>query len=574
MNLKHLLALIFICLWSHTFLAHAQVPQLFNYQGRIVTDGTNFDGSGQFKFALVNAAGAVSFWSNDGTSVAGSQPTAQVTLTVTRGLYSVLLGDTSIASMTMAIPITVFTNPDVRLRVWFNDNVTGFQQLSPDQRIAAVGYAMMGANVPDEAITSAKIAPGAVGTTQLAEGAVTGGKISAGAVTSATLADSLALGNPTNAAGRLDIYRAASSNTPAISLIGSANQISTFGDDGTEQVRLGGPSWGEVLLFDSTPSNHLVVNLSANNNGGGRLLLYDTNGPANGLGSLNVDLRAEVAPGSRSAWASFNDNGAERIALAARNGATGRGGLIDVKNDGSFNTIKLTGDTGGGQGQIAMVRTNGSNTVEIRASELGDDGAELVLRNADGVATFEVDADLTGTGDAEVYLRNGSGITTVILDADAGGSGRVTTQILQITGGSDLSEQFNIRPVDRAVEPGMVVCVDSRNPGELVVSSQAYDRTAAGVVSGAGGVKPGMLMGQKGSAADGNHAVALTGRVYCLVDTCNGSIEAGDLITTSNTPGHGMKVTDHAKAHGAVIGKAMSPLTEGKGLVLVLVSLQ
>ena len=35
-----------------------------------------------------------------------------------------------------------------------------------------------------------------------------------------------------------------------------------------------------------------------------------------------------------------------------------------------------------------------------------------------------------------------------------------------------------------------------------------------------------------------------------------------------------MKVTDHAKAQGAILGKAMSSLKEGKGLVLVLVSLQ
>jgi hypothetical protein len=35
-----------------------------------------------------------------------------------------------------------------------------------------------------------------------------------------------------------------------------------------------------------------------------------------------------------------------------------------------------------------------------------------------------------------------------------------------------------------------------------------------------------------------------------------------------------MKVTDYDKAHGAIIGKAMSSLDQGEGLVLVLVSLQ
>ena len=121
----------------------------------------------------------------------------------------------------------------------------------------------------------------------------------------------------------------------------------------------------------------------------------------------------------------------------------------------------------------------------------------------------------------------------------------------------------------------MLVSIDAQKPGELVLSTRAYDRAVAGVVSGAGGVKPGMLMAQSGTKADGKHPVALTGRVYCYLDAdAGGAIQPGDLITTSPTPGHGMKVTDPARAQGAIIGKAMSSLSQGQGLVLVLVSLQ
>ena len=81
-------------------------------------------------------------------------------------------------------------------------------------------------------------------------------------------------------------------------------------------------------------------------------------------------------------------------------------------------------------------------------------------------------------------------------------------------------------------------------------------------------------MGQPGTLADGEHLVALAGRVYCWVDASYGAIEPGDLLTTSDTPGHAMKVTDHAQAQGAILGKAMSSLEGGRGLVLVLVSLQ
>ena len=117
--------------------------------------------------------------------------------------------------------------------------------------------------------------------------------------------------------------------------------------------------------------------------------------------------------------------------------------------------------------------------------------------------------------------------------------------------------------------------IDPENPGKLAVSRERYDRKVAGIISGAGGINPGMLMGQDGSDADGDYPVALTGRVYCLCDASIGAIEPGDLLTTSDIPGHAMKVIDHSRATGATLGKAMSRLARGEtGLVLVLVSLQ
>ena len=135
---------------------HAQVPQILNYQGRVAVGNppVNFDGSGAFKFALVQGEGPTLLWKNDG-SAGNTEPATAVTLPVTKGLYSVLLG----ANMT-PIPNSVFANPDVRLRVWFNDGTAnGSQLLTPDQRIAAVGYAMVagrlapGATIPASSIT-------------------------------------------------------------------------------------------------------------------------------------------------------------------------------------------------------------------------------------------------------------------------------------------------------------------------------------------------------------------------------------------------------------------------------------
>ncbi len=136
-------------------------PRVLNHQGRIAVDGANFSGTGQFKFALVNNTGNESYWSNDGSASNGAQPATAVSLPVTRGLYSVLLGDVGLANM-IPIPASIFENEDVRIRVWFNDGVHGFQQITPDQRLAAAPYAMVAErvlNAPDVSLANIMAAP-------------------------------------------------------------------------------------------------------------------------------------------------------------------------------------------------------------------------------------------------------------------------------------------------------------------------------------------------------------------------------------------------------------------------------
>ena len=139
--------------------ARAEVPKLLNHQGRIAVDNQNFDGTGGFKFALVSGDGATTHWSNDGTSAGGSQPLAAVPLPVTRGLYSVLLGDTALAGMA-ALPAEGFQEEDVRLRIWFNDGSHGFQLITPDQRLAAAPYALAAESAASaRALASAPVKP-------------------------------------------------------------------------------------------------------------------------------------------------------------------------------------------------------------------------------------------------------------------------------------------------------------------------------------------------------------------------------------------------------------------------------
>jgi hypothetical protein len=151
--------------------------------------------------------------------------------------------------------------------------------------------------------------------------------------------------------------------------------------------------------------------------------------------------------------------------------------------------------------------------------------------------------------------------------------GTTRTSVLEITGGSDVAEPFAIT-AQEAVTPGMVVAIDAANPGRLRLADKAYDRAVAGIVSGANGLTPGLMMAQQDGTAAGALPVALTGRVYGWADASNGPIQPGDLLTTSDRPGHAMRVTDSTRAHGAILGKAMTALDAGQGLVLVLVTLQ
>jgi hypothetical protein len=121
----------------------------------------------------------------------------------------------------------------------------------------------------------------------------------------------------------------------------------------------------------------------------------------------------------------------------------------------------------------------------------------------------------------------------------------------------------------------MVMVIDRERDGKLTPCTHAYDTAVAGIISGAKGLQPGMIMKAEGQPhAEGELPVAMTGRAWCLADAAHGPIRRGDRLTTSATAGHAMRVSDESRAPGAVIGKAMTELESGTGLVLVLVNLQ
>jgi hypothetical protein len=136
---------------------------------------------------------------------------------------------------------------------------------------------------------------------------------------------------------------------------------------------------------------------------------------------------------------------------------------------------------------------------------------------------------------------------------------------------ADCAEDFTVADADRA-EPGTVMILGES--GILEASQFAFDKRVAGVLSGAGDYKPGIVLDRRGTQQPNRRAIALLGKVYCKVDAQYGAVEIGDLLTTSPTPGHAMKVDDPLKAFGAVIGKALRPLSAGQALIPILIAAQ
>jgi hypothetical protein len=145
-----------------------------------------------------------------------------------------------------------------------------------------------------------------------------------------------------------------------------------------------------------------------------------------------------------------------------------------------------------------------------------------------------------------------------------------TRKILELGEGLDFAEGFNVSET-ATVSPGTVLAIDPVRHGKLTVCEHAYDTRVAGIAAGARGLRSGVRLGVDGFDCD----VALAGRVYCNVDARDCGVEAGDLLTTADTPGYAMKASDPQRSRGAILGKAMESLARGqRGQILVLVTLQ
>jgi hypothetical protein len=258
--------------------------------------------------------------------------------------------------------------------------------------------------------------------------------------------------------------------------------------------------------------------------------------------------------------------GTNDIALAAPSDGvlgTGKNGVHGQSSDTNGNGV--WGEHSGSGSGVAGTSDSGSGV--YGASKTGNAGYfagnHVVTGNA------QVNGNQTVSGNAQVNSNQTVG-GNVQVNGNHTVNGTITVGQDVVLTGADCAEEFDVES-SAAIDAGTVMVVVE--DGALRPSAKAYDRKVAGVISGAGEYKPGLILDRR-SCSDGRLPIALVGKVYCKVDADNGAIEVGDLLTTSPTPGHAMKASDPSHAFGAVLGKALRPLKSGKGMIPILVALQ
>jgi hypothetical protein len=182
----------------------------------------------------------------------------------------------------------------------------------------------------------------------------------------------------------------------------------------------------------------------------------------------------------------------------------------------------------------------------------------------------------TSTGN--IFIGEGAfGIRRVRISPSGRGYFNGGTQ----TGGADYAESTPATS-PASLEPGDVVAIDPRH-GRHGYAVRKSVRPSSRLVAGVYSTKPALLaVGRHGidDSLAGEVPVAMLGVVPTKVSAENGAIRAGDLLTTSSTPGHAMKAKPIVVRGvaiyptGAILGKALQPLPSGQGMIKVLVMLR
>lgn len=315
-----------------------------------------------------------------------------------------------------------------------------------------------------------------------------------------------------------------------------------------------GNEWG---FYTAINNNHLTSNLYFDGtwkmitSGKGAFI---TTAPLGGLAfSVAADntLRAANAAASFSTLLAVGMDGKMGVGTGSPSRAKleinqasvyNQAGGLEINSAGTDTGLAMGADSTNDIGWIQALEPGVSFTT--RALSLQPNGGKVGIGNNNPTKTLDVTGDFNASG--------------------------------TITGGTIQAKYQDVAEWVQSSEelaPGTVVVLDPENANHVIGSTQSYDSSVAGVIS----LKPGVTLGEEG---EGRVLVATTGRVKVKVDASNGPIKIGDLLVSSDKKGVAMKSVPvdvgGVRMHrpGTLIGKALEPLAQGTGEIMVLLSLQ
>ena len=257
------------------------------------------------------------------------------------------------------------------------------------------------------------------------------------------------------------------------------------------------------------------------------------------------------------------------IGVYGRSDSINGQGVWGYATKGGWGVYGLSTSGTGVRGMATSTSTG--HGVYAQSMAPGQDGAALYALNnhaTNGIALW----GKATSNDSTLVLEQKAGSGDLIRAFQTGPSdlrfrvsvnGNVSADGSFNPGGADLAEML---PAAAGLEPGDVLVIGA--DGKLARSGKPCATNVAGVYS----TKPGVLGGADDDAdLSGKVPLAIIGVVPVKVSTENGAIVPGDLLVTSSTPGYAMKATE-AKP-GTILGKALSELKSGQGVINVLVTL-
>lgn len=137
-----------------------------------------------------------------------------------------------------------------------------------------------------------------------------------------------------------------------------------------------------------------------------------------------------------------------------------------------------------------------------------------------------------------------------------------------LASGGDVAERLRLVPGE-TIHPGMAVSVSSQSDGQIEASRQAYDSRFVGIVAGAGGISPALVIGNEAERPE-VPPISLVGVVFALADATDEPIRKGELLATSSVKGHLARAKPEAIPSGALVGKSLDNLDSGRGLIRVI----